>query len=237
MEQGKVTDIGPHTRIAGAMFDLSPAPAATEPPSRRPRPTQCAHCSSIGSRTIASKPRSRHAWTSIQSWPCANRTSLNAANCGFQLPPSSSNGLAMNKPLSNLPSVPNRRWRARSEDPTLPIIPKFQWPSAAIVSTPTPRSARGIVWIVGSMVVALVTAMALISIDQVVTTRGIVVSKARTIVVQPLETAIVRSIEVREGQEVQAEDSLAKQKRRLLRMRISQPLSSQVSAWGRKPRA
>jgi hemolysin D len=137
----------------------------------------------------------------------------------------------MNKPLSNLPSVPNRRSRARSEDPTLPIILEFQWPSTAIVNAPTPRSARGIVWIVASMVVALVTAMALIPIDQVVTTRGIVVSKARTIVVQPLETAIVRSIEVREGQEVQAGQLLAQLDPTFANADLT-ALSSQVSSLG-----
>jgi HlyD family secretion protein len=103
--------------------------------------------------------------------------------------------------------------RGRSEasrDPTLPAILEFQWPSTAIVNAPIPRSARGTVWIIGSMVVALIAAMGVIPVDQVVTARGIVVSQAPTVLVQPLETAIVRSIDVREGQEVKAGDLLAK---------------------------
>jgi hemolysin D len=101
-------------------------------------------------------------------------------------------------------------WR-RSEpsDPTLPTVLEFQWPSTAIVNAPVPRSARGITWVISSMVVALIIATGLIPIDRVVTARGIVVSQAPTIHVQPLETAIVRSIDVREGQQVRAGQVLA----------------------------
>src|SRR5438477_10074566 len=88
------------------------------------------------------------------------------------------------------------RWRrSEPDDPTLPAILEFQWPSTAIVNAPIPRSARGMVWIVASMVVLVITAMGLIPIDQVVTARGIVVSQSPTVLVQPLETAIVRSID------------------------------------------
>src|ERR1700731_3518434 len=95
-------------------------------------------------------------------------------------------------------------------DPTLPAILEFQWPSTAIVNAPIPRSARGMIWIIGSMVAALIAVMGGIPVDQVVTTRRIVVSQAPTILVQPLETAIVRSIDVREGQEVKAGELLAR---------------------------
>ena len=50
----------------------------------------------------------------------------------------------------------------------------------------------------------------LIPVDQVVTTRGLVVSQSPNIIVQPLETAIVRSIDVREGQRVRAGQLLAR---------------------------
>jgi hemolysin D len=100
--------------------------------------------------------------------------------------------------------------RGERDDPTLPAILEFQWPSTAIVNAPIPRSARGISWIVASMVVAMIATMAMIPVDQVVTAHGIAVSKAPTIVVQPLETAIVRSIEVREGQQVRAGEVLAR---------------------------
>ena len=102
------------------------------------------------------------------------------------------------------------RRRGEPDDPTLPAILEFQWPSTAIVNAPIPRSARGISWIVTSLVVAMIAVMGMIPVDQVVTAHGIAVSKAPTILVQPLETAIVRSIEVREGQQVKAGEVLAK---------------------------
>src|SRR6516164_3815676 len=95
-------------------------------------------------------------------------------------------------------------------DPTLPAILEFQWPSTAIVNAPIPRSARGTVWVVTSLVIAMIATMGLIPVDQVITARGIAVSKAPTIRVQPLETAIVRSIDVREGQQVRAGEVLAR---------------------------
>jgi hemolysin D len=100
--------------------------------------------------------------------------------------------------------------RSPPNDPTLPAILEFQWPSTAIVNATAPRSARGIIWIVASMVFALIAIAGLIPVDRVVTARGIVVSKAATILVQPLETAIVRSIDVHEGQHVQAGQMLAR---------------------------
>ncbi|HEY1941452.1 MAG TPA: HlyD family type I secretion periplasmic adaptor subunit [Roseiarcus sp.] len=103
-----------------------------------------------------------------------------------------------------------RRSRSPSDAPTLPAILEFQWPSTAIVNAPIPRSAHGVIWVVSSMVFALIGVMALIPIDQVVTARGIVVSQARNIRVQPLETAIVRSIDVREGEEVRQGQLLAR---------------------------
>ena len=101
------------------------------------------------------------------------------------------------------------RRRPAAEDPTLPAILEFQWPSTAIVNAPIPRSARAIAWVITSMVVVLIALMGLIPVDQVVTARGVVVSQSPTILVQPLETAIVRSIDVRNGQLVRAGDILA----------------------------
>jgi hemolysin D len=115
--------------------------------------------------------------------------------------------MAMSKSSSNALALVRRR---APPDPTLPAILEFQWPSTAIVNAPVPRSARGVVWIITSLVIVLIATLGLIPVDQVVTVRGIVVSQARTIVVQPLETAIVRAIDVREGQEVHAGEVLAR---------------------------
>jgi hemolysin D len=95
-------------------------------------------------------------------------------------------------------------------DPTLPAILEFQRPSTTIVNAPMPRSARGVIWVVSSMVIAMIAVCGLISVDQVVTARGIVVSRSPTILVQPLETAIVRSIDVTEGEQVRAGQIMAR---------------------------
>src|SRR6201987_4647610 len=102
------------------------------------------------------------------------------------------------------------RRRREPDDPTLPAILEFQWPSTAIANAPIPRSARGISWIIASLVVAMIATKGLIPVDQVENAHGIAVSKAPTILVQPLETAIVRSIDVREGQQVKAGQVLAR---------------------------
>ena len=108
------------------------------------------------------------------------------------------------------PILSVRRRKTEARDPTLPAILEFQWPSTAVANAPIPRVARNIVWIICTLVVALITVSALIPVDQVVTTRGLVVSQSPNIIVQPLETAIVRSIEVREGQQVKAGQVLAR---------------------------
>jgi membrane fusion protein, hemolysin D len=114
----------------------------------------------------------------------------------------------MSKALSN--PVALVRQPSGSNDPMLPTILEFQWPSTAIVNAPVPRSARYIVWIIASMVVTLMAVLGLIPVDRVVTARGIVVSQSPTILLQPLDTAIVRSIDVRDGQEVRAGQVLAR---------------------------
>lgn len=113
----------------------------------------------------------------------------------------------MSRTSSNV--LPLVRPRAARRDAALPVVLEFQWPSTAIVNAPIPRSARRITWMVASMVFVLVGVMGMIPVDEVVTTKGIVVSQAPNILVQPLETAIVRSIAVREGQVVRAGELLA----------------------------
>lgn len=100
--------------------------------------------------------------------------------------------------------------RSAKKDPTLPAVLEFQWPSTAIANAPIPRSARGIVWVITSMIIVLIIASGIIPVDRVVTARGIVVSRSPMILVQPLDISIVRSIDVHEGQRVKAGDVLAR---------------------------
>ncbi|WP_338699213.1 MULTISPECIES: HlyD family type I secretion periplasmic adaptor subunit [unclassified Bradyrhizobium] len=113
----------------------------------------------------------------------------------------------MSEVQANLLPLP---FKSRKSDPTLPVILEFQQPSTAIINAPVPRAARGTIWIVSSMVAALVLVAGVLPVDQVITARGLVVSQSSTILVQPLETAIVRSIDVSEGQHVRAGDVLAR---------------------------
>jgi hemolysin D len=99
---------------------------------------------------------------------------------------------------------------ARREESTQAATLEFQSPSAAIVATPVPRTARGMILAIAGMFAAWLAASGLIPIDRVVTAQGKVVSKEPTLVVQPLETSIVRSINVAEGQSVRAGDVLAR---------------------------
>ena len=96
------------------------------------------------------------------------------------------------------------RTRRQPEDLTPPAILEYQWPSTTIINAPIPPVARNIVWIIMSMVVVLIVVMGFLPIDQVVTARGIVISKTPTILVQPFDPAIVRSIDVHEGEFVRA---------------------------------
>jgi hemolysin D len=98
----------------------------------------------------------------------------------------------------------------RRRDPAALALLEFQSPSAAILTMPTPRSARGVVWVISTMFIALLGALWFIEVDRVVTATGRIVAQQATILVQPLETAIVRSINVREGQRVRAGDLLAR---------------------------
>jgi len=83
--------------------------------------------------------------------------------------------------------------RRGGADPTSPTILEFQWPSTAIVNAPIPRSARGTVWVITSLVLVMITTMGLIPVDQVASVHGIAISKAATILVQPLERSCARS--------------------------------------------
>jgi hemolysin D len=100
--------------------------------------------------------------------------------------------------------------RPATEDPMAPTLLEFQWPSSAILNAKAPLLARGMIWLISSMLALSMLAAALIPVDQVVSARGIVVSTSPLILMQPLDTAIVRSIDVREGEKVRAGQILAR---------------------------
>ena len=86
---------------------------------------------------------------------------------------------------------------------------EFQSPTAALIATPIPRSARSVTMWVGVGVIAAGIAACIIKTDKVVTGQGSLVSREPTLQVQPLETSIVHSILVHVGQKVKQGDVLA----------------------------
>ncbi len=123
---------------------------------------------------------------------------------------------------TNLPAL-------RDDDEALPVLLEFQSPSVAVLRAPIPGAARHVIWIIGAMFVSLVAAAGLISVDRVVTSRGLVVSRAATMVVQPLDPAIVRSIDTHVGEKVHAGQILARLDPTLATADLS-ALAAQVSA-------
>jgi HlyD family secretion protein len=114
-----------------------------------------------------------------------------------------------------MPLLPRRSRKEISRvDPedrlALPVILEFQSPSSAVLAAPVPRAARGIGWIITSMLAACVLATAFIPVDRVVSMQGKVVSATPTQVSMPLDVGIVRSIDVSEGDKVRKGQLLAR---------------------------
>jgi hemolysin D len=86
---------------------------------------------------------------------------------------------------------------------------EFQSPTAALIATPVPRSARYVTLMVGAGVFACIAAASIIKTDKVVTAPGKLVSTVPTTMIQPLQTSIVRNIYVHPGQIVHKGDLLA----------------------------
>jgi len=93
---------------------------------------------------------------------------------------------------------------------SLPSLLEFHSPTDALAVTPVLNAARGVTWMVVTLVGACLAASSLIPIDKVVTTQGRIIAQNPTSVVQPLETAIIRSINVREGDTVKKGELLAR---------------------------
>ncbi len=100
--------------------------------------------------------------------------------------------------------------RSRADNDDLPpALLEFHSPSAAIAAMPPTPSARYVTWIISSMAIASLLAMALFPLSQVVTASGALVPTVPEIVVQPLVTSIIRSIDVHEGDVVHKGEVLA----------------------------
>jgi hemolysin D len=79
---------------------------------------------------------------------------------------------------------------------------EFQSPTAALIATPVPRSARSITLWVGVAVFGVVILSCVMKTEKVVTSAGSLVSSEPTTQLQPLETSVVHSILVHAGEHV-----------------------------------
>jgi len=114
-----------------------------------------------------------------------------------------------------MPLLPRRSPKAISptgaqDDRMLPVILEFQSPTSAVLVAPVPRAARGIAWVISSMLAAVLIATGFIPVDRVVTMQGKVVPTVPTQVSMPLDIGIVRSIDVSEGDRVKKGQLLAR---------------------------
>jgi HlyD family secretion protein len=79
---------------------------------------------------------------------------------------------------------------------------EFQSPTAALIATPIPKSARSITLWVGLALFAGITVSCFMTTEKVVTSPGSLVSAEPTAQLQPLETSVVHSILVHPGERV-----------------------------------
>jgi hemolysin D len=86
---------------------------------------------------------------------------------------------------------------------------EFQSPTAALIATPIPRSARYVSSTVGVAVLACIVAASVVKTDKIVSAQGKLVSTVPTQMLQPLQTSIVRNIFVHPGQIVHKGQLLA----------------------------
>jgi hemolysin D len=86
---------------------------------------------------------------------------------------------------------------------------EFQSPTAALIATPVPRSARSVTFWIGAGVIAVLAAAFIIKTDKVVTGDGSLVSSDPTLQLQPLETSVVYRILVHAGEQVSKGQLLA----------------------------
>jgi hemolysin D len=88
-------------------------------------------------------------------------------------------------------------------------ILEFQSPTLTLIAAAPPFSARMTLWLIGSLVTVTFILFAVVPVDRIVVTPGVVLAQSPNVVVQPLETAIVRKIFVRDGQRVKKGELLA----------------------------
>src|SRR5262245_13753009 len=97
------------------------------------------------------------------------------------------------------------RAKANRDAATADIIRQFQSETDAIRDAPEPRWARGTVLTLATLLVSSIVLMTLTRIDRIVSsTVGRIVATRPVNVYQALDASIIKSLDVRDGDEVQA---------------------------------
>ncbi len=100
------------------------------------------------------------------------------------------------------------RLRGPSSDAPLEVLEFFS-PSEAITARPAMKLASGTVWVIGTMVLAIVALFFILTLDREVQATGKIVSLTQETVVAPLNAGIVKTIAVSEGDIVRRGQLLA----------------------------
>ena len=93
---------------------------------------------------------------------------------------------------------------------TLRVIRQWQSEVDAIVHAPEPRGVQSAVWLLALMLTTMIGITPFVHVDRVVSSSsGQMVSRDSLFTVQPLDASIIKSVDVREGQRVEAGQVLA----------------------------
>ena len=89
-------------------------------------------------------------------------------------------------------------------------ILEFQSPTLTLIAAPAPFSARMTLWLISSLLAVSLVLFAMVPVDRIVSTTGVILAEKPNYIVQPFDTTvIVRKVLVKEGQRVKKGELLA----------------------------
>jgi hemolysin D len=89
------------------------------------------------------------------------------------------------------------------------LVRLFQSETAEILESPEPLGVRATVYVLTAFIVALFGVAFFVRLDRVVYSTGMIVTTQPTLVIQALDPSIIKTIDVREGERVNAGEVLA----------------------------
>jgi hemolysin D len=89
------------------------------------------------------------------------------------------------------------------------LVRLFQSETAEILESPEPLGVRATVYVLTAFIIALFGVAFFVRLDRVVYSTGMIVTTQPTLVIQALDPSIIKTIDVREGERVNAGEVLA----------------------------